>query len=285
MPKWNILSPTSLITIIIVLIGILYGTFYHYGKIAPELNAALTVTLLLFLAEKFVEIKVKFDKASTGGQQAAEIETYLTKNRDIFGELLQDIHKEMANTITFRQDGFKLSGPFVPILSYATFWDLVTREQSRRGKSRSLNVLAIHSCEPGIWIDHWLAARLIERQREFIELGGTVTRILCAQGEPDEELRNASAKMTAAGIEVKYYDIDAGIVDHSFSWDFLYIRETEQSVVWDSFLKVPGGVIQEAVYLHSLYYNQKDLAKLWKDIDQHSRKFSAGALGTGAGTR
>lgn len=265
----------TLYRVIVVLIGIIYGTIHHYNKvlIPDDLNAALTVTLLLVLLEQFFEIGHKLEKAAKAGRATEELDSYLSKDRSILGQLLKDIHSEIKNSITLRHDGYKLSQSFLAIHSYAKFWALLTEMQQKRDSALpTLSVEAIHSCTMDVWGGaHPLSARLLELQKDFHEHGGKITRILCGQGwPPDSSVRLAYMKMVEAGIEVRYYNIQRELVDHSFGWDFLHIPETRQSVIWDSFARTAGQVMTDAIYMNSENYEGKDLTKLWSDVRKYS---------------
>ena len=77
--------------------------------------------------------------------------------------------------------------------------------------------------------------------------------------------------MLKANINVRYYNIDDGLIDHHFAWDFLRVRETGQAVIWAAFTR--GEVIEKAVYTNSPQYDGKNLEKMWKGILNHSIPF------------
>jgi hypothetical protein len=269
------ISPNTLFRVIVLLIGVIYGTLHHFRVIPEDLNVALMVTLLLFLVEQFFEIGHKLDDAVRESDGTAErVRLYLAKDRGIFGELLKTTHEDLSNTIKFQDGGFAVVNPALAIFSYSRFWEFLTEDQRRRGESKAINVVAIHSCAMDIWATHSLTARLLDRQKEFHRLGGKVTRILCARGRrPDENAQKAYQSMVDAGIEVRYYDILTETVNHSFGWDFLYISEAERAVIWDSFATAPGQVIGEALYINSSIFRGTDLNELWRDILSHSEPF------------
>jgi hypothetical protein len=266
---FDAVSNVVLWRVIVILAGILYGTIHHYEMRSPEdLNWALSITLLLFLAEQFVEIGHKLDKSAGGAI------TRIPRGRGIFAALLKKVHEDISNTIRPHDDGFTVANPAEAIASYAKFWELLNDEQQKlKRSSQSRTVFAIHSCEVDIWVDHALSRRLLDLQEEFHGLGGKITRVLCGRGkEPDEKFCRACANMRASGIHVKYFNTDSNLVDHTWGWDFLYISETGQSVVWSAFARA-GGVIAEATYINTPVYNTVQLADLWGRILSHATDF------------
>jgi hypothetical protein len=269
------ISRATLFRVIVLLVGIIYGTLHHYRVIPEDFNTALTVTLLLFLVEQFFEIGHKLDLADGVDSSASAIREYIRKDSGILGGLLKLLFDETSRSITMLDDGFKVSHSSLAIHSYVKFWGLLAEEQRTRGNTLPpLTVAAIHSCSMDIWDNHPQSPRLLDLQREFHRHGGKISRILCADGsQPDAQVRLAYSRMVEAGIDVRYFDISTSVVEHTFGWDFLYVRETHRVVIWDSFAKGPGGVINEAVYLDSMTYDGKNLDSLWFDIFNRSVEF------------
>ena len=208
---------------------------------------------------------------ASGGHGKTEIHEFLSNDRGIIGKLLESTHEELSKAIKVDEHGFVLLNPALAIYSYVKFWELLVEEQRSR-RLKPLNLEVIHSCEIDIWTDHPLTERLIDRQKKFRELGGVITRILCGRGgKPSPAFVKAYKNMLRANIDVRYYNYEDGVIDHTFAWDFLRVRETGHAVIWASFAR--GEVIEEAIYTNAPRYKGKHLAKMFKDILDHSNPF------------
>lgn len=69
------MSRTTQARIIIILAGVLYGTWHHWGHIPPGFNEAFTITLLLLLAEQFVEISHRLKHVGSEGIYVVELDS------------------------------------------------------------------------------------------------------------------------------------------------------------------------------------------------------------------
>jgi len=270
MNRW---SQETLRKVAIALIGLVVGLMDFLAErpnghpdFVESLYKAFAVAALLFIAELVLEIRdvQKHDK-----------ETYtdfIRRNRNLTGALLAQLHSELDRSIKVRDDEqFVVDHETLAILSYDTFWKLLVEKTDTH---KPWTVKTIHSCAIDVWMDHPLTNSLMNRQREFCEgKKGKIIRIICDRApEPTEEIRKAAQKMADAGIEVRYYDLGSRkIADHNFSWDFAFVDDTEDTAVWDSFASLPGGVIDEAIYINRSQYKGKNLKELWARVDKAAK--------------
>jgi hypothetical protein len=258
----------ALVRIILIVVGLLYGTLHHFDQIPPGFNEGFTVLLLLLVLELVIELLVEGHKEKTLDKIGNNL-----PRKSLSGKLFFTIQQELDRALKPEEGGFKVVHKTLALLSYDTFWRLLVEEQERR--QHPLHLKVIHSCDFEIWVDHPLSKSLIERHRAFTKKGGEVKRILCGRGpRPDENICKAAENMKEAGVIVFYYDMDKEVwVSHDFAWDFLHVEETDFSVIWASFTHRPHGVINEAIYLSKDEYNQQNLPLLWAEIKRHSVDF------------
>ena len=246
-----------------------------YGVVSPALNASLSITLLLLLVEQFFEMQHEMragDKADRGKSRALR---FIQRDKGIIGQLCKHTYESLDNTIKFDEenDGFTLANSVLALRSYVEFWELLVEEQASRKRSNPLHLEITHSCEIDIWTNHHLTERLIEVQQRFAAKGGKITRVFCGRGsEPHDAIKAAIHNMHRANVNALYYDISKGIVDSTFSWDFLHVKETGKCVIWSAFSR--GEVIEEAIYVNTPFYRGCDLAEMWSRIASHSTSFS-----------
>ena len=69
------MSRTTLARIMILLAGALYGTWHHWGHIPAGFNEAFTITLLLLLAEQFIEISHRLKRQASDGSYVVELDS------------------------------------------------------------------------------------------------------------------------------------------------------------------------------------------------------------------
>jgi hypothetical protein len=263
----NRLSRKTLERIFILLIGIIYGVVEHFTQIPASIRDGLIITLLLFIAEGFLERE--FSSSETTKKDIYDV--FIRSDRQFHGKLLGDLRKELDETIKMDTDRFIVEHRHLAIASYDSFWKLLV--DHREKTKNPLKVQAIHSCEIDIWVDHSLTQSLLSRQKQFCDLGGKVSRILCGKGNfSDSTMKKAAKGMLEAGIEVFYYNLhDGKVIDHNFSWDFMRVEETGHAVIWDSFANRPNGVIDEAIYCRNSEYKGQDLAILWSALRSYSK--------------
>ena len=262
------LSKWALIRVILILVGLLYGTLHHFGKVPPGFNEGFTILLLLLLLELAVEILIESRAERTWTMGDLEL-----ARRGLNGKVFSALEHELNEVLKPENGGFRVVHQTLALSSYETFWRLLVKEQEQ--KRHPLHLKVIHSCDFEIWVDHPLTKTLIERHKVFISQNGVVERVLCGRGpRPDEKIQRAAEMMKSADIKLFYFNMDdiAGI-PHDFSWDFLYAEETDLAVIWASFTHRPHGVIGEAVYLNSGEYKGQNLEQLWTAIKERSTDF------------
>lgn len=259
----------ALVRIILILVGLLYGTLHHFDKITKGFNEGFTILLLLLVVELSVELLIESRK----GQELVGMNSVLPR-RSLCGKVYTVIRQELVRALTLEKEGFRVAHKTLALSSYDTFWRFLVEEQkSRNDKNRyPMHLKVIHSCDFEIWVDHPLTKSLLERQKDFIKNNGTIERILCGSGsQPDDKIRKAAKNMREVGVIVSYYNMDKEDgISHDFASDFLHVAEAGPSVVWKSFTNRPHGVISEAIYLNGGEYEGQNLGQLWAEIQEHS---------------
>jgi RAB protein geranylgeranyltransferase component A len=207
------------------------------------------------------------------------VRRFIEQNRTAtIGKLLHQWNREIAiKELSVEKGRFKVKHQALALRSYEIFWETLVLEQRERGQNDPLNAIIIHSSSWAVWTRYAVKDKLLASQRSFCENGGKVTRILCARGkEPNEEVRQAARDMKKAGIHILYCDIDSAMVNFDFSWDFVYVKETQQAVVWESFN--PNGEIKVSTYqigdrIEGTFGKFEDL---WEDIRRDSLEWDEG---------
>lgn len=263
-------SRIVLIRIIIVLVGVILGLLQGFGFINIEVIFGIIAALMLLMVELMFEIKYDLQSKSFG---QSEFERFATKNRTLLGVLARSSYREIQNALQVVDGGFFVQHKDLAISSYYEFWKLLVLEQ--RKASTKLNVKVVHSCGIDIWLNHPLTKPLLDIQEEFIDLEGSICRILCGKANaPNSDIQEAAEEMKNAKIDVRYYPLNSNaVVDHNFAWDFLLVPEKNLAAIWDSFAHAPGGVIDKAVYNLDGEYRSKILADLWNVIHKASFDF------------
>lgn len=259
----------ALVRIILIIVGLLYGTLHHFDQIPKGFNEGFTILLLLLLVELAVEVLIDLRKKNDLDQAAS-----LLPRASLNGKVYAAIKHELDNAVKVEKDrvGFRVVHNTLALSSYDTFWKFLIQEQDPR--KAPLHLKVIHSCDFEIWVNHPFTKSLLERHKLFTAKGGIVERILCGNGSsPDEKIRKAASNMKDAGVTVFYHRMNEEGIGHNYSWDFLYVVERDLSVIWASFTNRPRGVIGEAIYLKSGEYQDQNLNLLWAEIRDHSIDF------------
>lgn len=256
----------ALVRIILIIVGLLYGTLHHFGQIPKGLNEGFTVLLLLLLLELAIEVLIDLRKKNNLDEVTSPL-----PRRSLNGKVFAAVKQELAKAVQIEKNGFRVAHKTLALSSYDTFWRFLVQEQGP--KKDPLHLKVIHSCDFEIWINHPFTKSLMERHKAFTTNGGKIERILCGSGPlPDEKIRRAAANMKAADVIVFYHDMDQEGI-HDYAWDFLYVVGRDISVIWASFTNRPRGVIGEAIYLNSVEYQDHNLNQLWAEIREHSIPF------------
>jgi len=260
-----------------------------FGEIAPELFFHFVVVAGLGLILSFIveivesvhtldNLARQFEGSLT--QIRKNVHSAINKERTRFmeqhqtetiGKFLQEWYKELENALVLSLDDkrFTVLHEVQALRSYEIFWRHLVKEQEARPK-QPLTVLIIHSSSFDIWSKYAISEKLLRSQKSFCELGGNITRILCATGEPSDDVKKVAAKMKESHVKVHYYDISTAKVDFDFAWDFLYVKETETAVIWDSFNT--GANIKESTYQVGNEFRDHNLEDLWRNIDKTSKE-------------
>lgn len=262
-----------LVKIVLLLVGLVYGLLDYFlptAKILPDsIFRAVVVTLILFIIQELTEISAR-QKSMQKGFNSKELQTFMIDNKGLLADLACKFTSELEESIKVNEERLIVDHSVLAISSYLTFWKLLVDIQSN--KKNKLTVLTTHSCDIEIWADYPLTRQLLQKQKEFVELGGTVERILCGKGDtPNQKIFDASSQMKNAGVHVFYYNLlSNNVTTHTFAWDFAHVVETGETGIWKSFSPIPGGGIEKAIYTKGQDYKLQNIAALWADIRKYS---------------
>jgi hypothetical protein len=186
------------------------------------------------------------------------------------------------------KDRFKLdAGKYVvrhsnlAIWSYYHFWLWLVREQMMRRAGHPLNLYVIHSNSMDPWRGHEYTNQLYMQHYLFTKAGGHITRILCADGaEASPDVKEVAKRFSAVGVTVRYYDTSKRALAFSFAFDFLWVRETNDIVIWANPIPGPGRGIEKAVYQRGTTFEGTSITDVWSDLDRNSKllKFTPAEL-------
>lgn len=258
-------SQQALTRTIFVLIGFVIGLLDFYIKrpnVQPDAMEstykAFAIVALLFIAELALEIR------DNQRRDESKHEEFVRQNRNLTGSVLAELNTELQRAVKLEEDRLIVDHRTLAISSYVTFWKLLVDQKQ---DDRPLTIHTIHSCAIDVWVDHPLTKSLLNYQRDFWERGGRIIRIICDRAkDPKPEVVAAAETMAASGVEVKYYNLNSGLIDHSFAWDYAVVDETGDAAIWDSFANTSGSVIDTAIYTSSGRYKTRDLRDLWAKV-------------------
>lgn len=131
--------------------------------------------------------------------------------------------------------GYIVHGEQLSLLAYVQFWREMLHTQHEINKvstdpdATRLIARATHSNEIELWIpEHNQAAQeLLSLQKQFLEAGGRIVRLLLSHTQTPTELsERVRAKMETYGIEARhlYYP-------HPFEYDFIWVSTLEADIV------------------------------------------------------
>lgn len=275
---------------LIKLAEIVPDLLFHAAVIIGLSYIALSILDLVNVISDLVRSSEDFGKHLVQIQQnshlavSREMSRFQKQHRtEIIGEFLEKWYAELqyALSLTLDDKCFTVKSEFQALRSYDIFWNLLAKEQEKRQRHHQLTVLIIHSSSFDIWNKYAISDKLLKSHKVLRELGGKVTRILCTKvkkqgtvpkknGDPPDEVIEAAKKMKAADIDVLYYNIETAKVDFDFEWDFLYVKELDTAVIWESF--TTGGNIKESIYQIGNRFKGYDLEELWHRIYENSEK-------------
>jgi hypothetical protein len=277
-----------------LLVAIAAAAWEYETNVAEKITIAVIFLLVMFLIDQVYELhqyleEIKADFAKhldqlnknftqnlihlTGVKaREASIAEAINKHNGPIKKSLKELHEDMTNALKINEEGFSVHNHSFAVSSYLDFWKALVDEQKNRPKGSGLTALVMHSCSIKIWLGRPFD-NVLSLQRDFIEAGGSISRILCGKDNvPDKDYLDVARAMEKIGIEVTYYDIESGgsAYRHNFASDFLVIRELERAVIWRS---DAYDMIEEALYLNSPFYNRESLVEKWMRLKSNSRKF------------
>jgi len=177
------------------------------------------------------------------------------------------IIEEYERSIDHVEHGFSLNGENLVLKSYISFWEHLLSEQKKISKEdknySGIKANIVHSCSFKIWTNHQFKNELLRIQKQFVDAGGKIIRILCENREkPSEECEASMMALQEHNIDIRYYNIGLNKTNHKFITDFLYVEKLGLTVKWEAIDRINGD-IGKASYIS---YIDKTLMKTWSDI-------------------
>jgi hypothetical protein len=246
-----------LIRVISAAIGVIYIAFIP--KEGLHFHDHVMFILLTFCSEQLLEQAL----VGTRGPESP-----VNRMRGTVGKCIARIEEVLGGARNYSDNYYEIRHPDLAIWSYYEFWKTLVAEQQRlKGQKRSLVVQAMHSCQMNIWTKHPYAGRIREAQRQFIEHGGQIIRVLCGKGDlPDGEALEAAQSLIPLRVATRYYNVDRLTVNHAFGWDFLRVDPSGDVVIWAAPGAAAGGIIDRARYQRDDTYETTNLGDLWSDL-------------------
>lgn len=155
------------------------------------------------------------------------------------GKYYKFIMKTYHDVFDVNSNGFLISNEQICLLVYCYFWEYLINQQKQRRKENSQNLIVrvVHSNSIAIWVNddkkyELFNNRLLKLQKEFIEYGGIVVRILIGSDPiPNEDYRKVIANMAEFGIECKYLQKNGYT---PLNYDFAILLDEKMTLKWVS---------------------------------------------------
>ncbi len=201
---------------------------------------------------------------------------FRARNRKSFlGKVLKRAYERVVHTLQIADSEFSVLEHGLAVTTYADFWSQlleVTRPNT------NLELRMIHTCDISVFTRHPLAIELFQKQHEFHVRGGQMTRIVCGPDKnPSADYREAMDSMLGAGVDVYYLCIpDNPMMDFQFSWDFLVVLPSGETVIWEGTSNLNHGVqfIKHARYLMTAAFERVDLLDLFERLKKSASKYT-----------
>lgn len=222
--------------------------------------AEVILILLVGLTEQLIEVNLQLSHGSEGDEG---LRYYLLRTRGLLGDLGRKLQLEVVTALRKEDGGFRCCNRHLAIHSYEEFWHLLLE------RPRNRHVQALHTGEVEVFAPNQKQP-MLEVQRQFIEGGGKVARILCyghaIEGLP-AEIKVLATSMLERKIDVYYCDRRRIPQLQKIDWDFLRVTETKDAAIWTL---NPSGVIIGASYTNSGEYEGMNFEALWEQIKRQS---------------
>lgn len=227
------------------------------------------------ICEKTQQVEItleKVDKRLRERSSESEFALALARHKSPLADAMKKIKIATAHILLLNDCGYTIKDHSCALENYLEFWRALVFEQKKKGKTTPLNALILHSCSIHIWQED-IKADLLYEQKEFIEAGGKIDRILCSHEElPNEEYGKVAREMASHKINVGYYSLKKGAKGHDFTWDFLFVPQLNQAVIWksDDWKKEKKTQIKEAIYVDGTSFAQEELPDVFMKISKDS---------------
>ena len=211
------------------------------------------------------EAVAKLDRESLPSQVSA----FKKRSKDYLGQYLGTFVNDVVGALEIMEAHYEVTHQMLAVYSYAELWRTLALIQRSQGKEDPIAVHAVHCFDPGVFDE-----KLLERQKAFVDNGGSIERILCGgDALPNEKVLTVAKAMAEKGISVRYHQRDVESVGFNYAWDYLYIPRTREAVIWASASR--EGRIDKAIFSQTGVYNRKNLEELWLTIRRRSILISA----------
>jgi hypothetical protein len=281
--------PEILAIFISALVGVCYGLMtlqftddqfdaLTYGLFVSVILSCLTLLiqqvrrvpriqdLLQRIQLQQTELKRLIDILSSDGDRVHELRTHLSFLKGAIKVVGFDVLDGYIESIKKTEHGFAIEGAFWALRSYEKLWRFIVAEQKRIGNDSDKCLIAriTHTNDVNLWIpEKEMRSRVLLRyQREFIEAGGKIVRILIGSAktidDPEAEVyRQAKKLMEEQGIEVKYIPK----MGEDYSYDFLWIANKGYVVKWYS--GVGGQALDKCEILDQV---DETIIDMWRSL-------------------
>jgi len=212
------------------------------------------------------ELKRLIDVLSLDGNRVHELRTHLSFLNGAIKAVGSDILDGYLESIKKTEHGFAVDGSFWALKSYEKLWRFLVAEQKKIGSDPDKCLIAriTHTNDINLWIPEkeMRSRALLRYQKEFIEAGGKVVRILIGSAKDIRDLeaegyRHAKRLMEESGIEVKYIPK----MGEDYSYDFLWVSNRGYVVKWYS--GVGGQALDKCEILDQV---DETIIDMWRSL-------------------
>jgi hypothetical protein len=250
-----------LVGVIELLLGVIYSMMSH------SVHHGIVFTLLLFIATQVVEIHLEM------GKNRSKFRSFLDALR--LGDPLTNHIGE--SIMVYLKKQYKSNGDHIEIsdqdgifIAYEQVWELLVDKQRSRGEAKAIHVDVVHSSDPSIWEQRSELTSALQKQGEFVRLGGKIARVLVGEeSTPGPEYWRTADMMRKLNMEVRYYSRSSKLIDFSFNYDFLRVEDLNYVVKW--YTDVAGERIATGQYSGKA---DVEVTDAWPRFFSHSKCFS-----------
>lgn len=163
--------------------------------------------------------------------------------------------------------GYMVHGKHLSLLAYIQFWHEMLHVQREINKvataddATRLVARATHSNEIELWIpEHNQAAQeLLSIQKQFVEAGGVIVRLLLSNSQKPTELsEKVRAKMDSYGIEARHL-----FYPHPLEYDFIWVSNLDLDVVLTWHPGADGRGLSRCEVVDGV---ESDIERMWERV-------------------